>query len=327
MSVAQPRRELQRVSTRATTWLLRALMLVLGATFAVPYIADAQPDPRPESPPYFYDPESVFSEDQTRTLARDGKLLQSSEIPIVVYVRVAAPGDAAPESSRAFAETVRTDWAVETTPGADDGLVILYSHVPQNPAEGSIVAAWGEHTFNESGLTPGYIDQVLAGDSRTLLNDGHPFEGLVYAMRQIRYGGIYFPPPPPQLSGSSGTAHKVAAIAGPTMAVIAAVGFFSVSRRLPASGSMPKSVLLALPVVTLGAILALGALSVHGQSRIGVACALAILIALGLQMWLRTHPSRRNQSHTRQRSVPPTSRRMRKRIQQRRLLLDAEGRA
>ena len=274
--------------------------------------AQPAPDPRPEQLPYFYDPAPVFGEDQQQTLARDARLVQSSEIPTLVYVRPATPEEADPEAAKAFADDVRLSWGVESETGANDGLVILYSHVDGDIGAGSIVASWGDETFDESGLSPNYVETVLAGNPRTLLNDGHPFEAVVYALRELRYGGIYLPPPPAPVEGARSVAHAVANIAGPLLVIGTVATGVVISLR-----GQQRSILDApwrTGAGVAGALLVLAVLSVYGQSRIGIASIAILLVVAGIQAWIWTRP----EITTPLRSVPPTTRRMRKRMQLRR---------
>lgn len=275
----------------------------------------AQPDPRPGKLPHFYDPSNVFPEDQEVTLARDARLVQRSGIPTVVYVRAASTADAAPKPSGAFADEVRRQWNVETAPEADDGLVILLSYVPDNPAASTVVASWGESAFEESGLTPEYIQSILDGDVRTLLDMEFPFEAMVYGLRQIRYGGIYFPPPPAPLDDNERAVHNALRWVGPALVTIAMAGFTVLSLRRNQARPMSQSLVWKVAAVTGAIIFLIALLSVIGRSRIGIGSALLILVALAIHAWIWTHPSRPHPKQLRRRSVPPTSQRLRKRRQ------------
>lgn len=279
----------------------------------------ADPDPLPHPRPDFYDPSGVFNDGQQATLARDAMLLQSSNIPIVVYVRTVSAEDADPAASHAFAESVRASWKIETTAGADDGLVLLYSHVPNHPQASTVVASWGTATFAKSGLTPAYIESVLGGDVRALLDQGHPFEALVYGMREIRYGGIYFPPSPAPLEGSRKTLNAAVNTGAPLLLAAVVVAYLAISLRRDHLQAMSVKTVWCIVGATglLASLLAVA--SIVGRSRIGIGCLLLMLAALALQTWLWTHPPARPSRFRRYRSVPPTARRMRKQRQTRRM--------
>ena len=316
-----------RTGSKNNWWMRRAGVLaflmiclpLLGTTEVV--AAQAEPDRRPQTVPYFYDPSDVFPEDQEMTLARDAQLLQSTNVPTVVYVRTATPEEAEAESSRAFADTVRREWDVETAPGADDGLLILLSYVPDSPTASTVVASWGESTFEGSGLTPEYIESVLDRDVRTLLDMGFPFEAMVYGLRQIRYGGIYFPPPPAPLEGTAQVLHSVLGSVGPALAMVAVAGFITLSIRQNPARRTSQSLVWKVAGLTGAIVFLLALLSVWGRSRIGIGSALLILIALAIHAWFWTHPSKPQSRYIRRRSVPPTSRRLRKRRQGQRMMV------
>lgn len=309
--------------------LVRALgpliLVFLFLTGIVAQTTHAQPAPRPETLPVFFDPDHVYNEAQTSTLARDAQLLQSSKIPTVVYVRIATPDEAGSDKAGEFARDIRLDWQVETKDGADDGLVLLYSHVPDNPAASSVVASWGNSTFAHSGLGPAYIESVLSGDVRALLDQGHPFEALVYGIRELRYAGIYFPPTPAPLTGARKVLHNAINLAGPALvAIVTAICVF-ISWNARHARAVPSRRRWQLVSVAGIVVVLLSALSVIGQSRIGIASAALILVVLAIQVSVWTHPVPRNTSWRRVRHVSPTSRLMRKRAQARRI--NAAGRS
>ena len=305
---------------RGTT-VLAVLMLYLLLP-GVPEVtaAQAEPDPPPKTLPYFYDPSDVFPEDQQVTLTRDARLMQRSGIPSVVYVRTASADEVGKKSSRAFADTVRREWNVESAPGADDGLVILLSFVPDNPAASTAVASWGTSTFDDSGLTPEYIQSVLDRDVSTLLDMEFPFEAMVYGLRQIRYGGIYFPPPPDPLEGDAKTLHDILQWVGPALAIGAVSAFVALSLRRHADRLKAPSFIWKTAGLAGMLVVMLSVLSVIGRSRVGIGSALLILVALAVHAWLWSHPPRPQAWHIERRTVPPTSQRLRKRRQTRRML-------
>lgn len=307
---------------------IRALGIIAVCLFMLsnsnPGITQSQPDPRPDTLPFFYDQSDVYDEGQTATLSRDAQLLQSTDIPVVVYVRTVSDVEARTDPAQSFADAIRRDWNVESSPGANDGLVLLYSHVSDNPQASTVVASWGATTFANNGLTPEYIGKVLDGDVRSLLDDDHPFEALVYGMREIRYAGIYFPPPPAPLEGAARVLHNAINWIGPALVLIMAGASVGISLRSGIHSIIPRRLVWKIVGAT-GVIAALlSTASVIVRSRIGIGSAMLIIIVLAIQVWLWTHrasqPSRKN----RQRSVPPTSRLMRKRRQLRTIQTLAE---
>jgi len=264
---------------------IRPILCALGIIVLalLPHLQVQAQDALPNPVPGFYDPDGVFNEGESSTLARDAQLLQSSKIPFLVYVRIVDATSAAPEPAHMFANGIRQQWAANGGPDASTSAVILYSHVPDNGTASTIVASWGDHAFDSSGLTSSDVESVLAGDPRTLLDQGHPFEALVYGMREIRYGGIYFPPPPAPLTGVRSALHAALTGVGPLLAIVTIGGLplatkHRVSRRLTAIGAGSVAILLAV-------------ISVLGESQPGIASTLLIVIALAIAGWAWTRPS------------------------------------
>lgn len=292
MRLARGRTALHRIRP-----LLCAFGLLLLTVLAPATLAQEQrvlPDPVPA----FHDPDGIFSEEQARTLGRDAQLLQSSKIPMLVVARIASAEAASPEQARADADELRYRWSVEGQVDANESLVLLYSHVPDNGTASTIVASWGDHAFDHSGLTPDYIESVLDGDPRALLDRGHFFEALSYGMREIRYGGIYFPPPPAPLTGVRQALHTVLAWSAP-LVTIAAIGALGLATFRPGRLSRRR---IALATGTAAALLAI--LAVIGQSRIGIASTLLIIAALGIAGWRWTHPRAAGRPSDRGRLLP-----------------------
>lgn len=290
-----------------------AVVVILVTVCAPAHAQD--PDPRPAKLPFFYDPEGIYDEGQARTLARDAKLLQSSEIPMLVYVRVTNGEDATLETAQDFADSIRKDWSVESASGADDGLVLLYSHVPGDGAASTVVASWGAHTFDNSGLTPEYIQSVISGDVRALLDQGHSFEALVYGMREIRYAGIYFPPQPEPLTGVRATLHNALSWVAPITLGVTIIAMLAISLRHAQDKRMPAYRIWRLATIAGLVAVVIATLSVIGESTIGIVCALLIVAILAVQAWLWTHPSPRLSNAPRNVRVPSTSQRIRVRKQ------------
>lgn len=311
-----------RVRTHDNRWMglqgiVMALVLCVGC-LVTSGTALAQTDQRsrPDELPRYYDPENVFPENQRAVLVSDADRLAPTEIPILVYVRTASVDDAMEEQAQAFADTVRTEWNIATEPNADDGMVILLSWVPDQKDQSSIVISWGEHTFDENGLTPDYVSFVNRTTIQPFLDGGYPFEAMYGGMRKIRYGGIYFPPPVPPLTNTQHAIHQGINVLGPVAVISVPIVFVSLSvkKRFGASASRREIHKVTMAVFLLVSFLF--TFAILGRSEIGIASALLILVSLAIQVWLWTHPPRQRRS-SREPLVPMRSRRMTKRAQYR----------
>lgn len=311
---------------RWTPLAIALFVLIVPVLAPMPGASQAAPDPRPGETTYFYDENGLFSGDQRAVLERDAQLLQSTDIPTVVYVRVVTPGDAAKADSQTFADEIRRSWDVESSPGADDGLVLLFSWVPQQPLASTTVQSYGAHTFDHSGLSADAIATTIATSVSSLVEQEHPFEAMVYLMRETRYTGIYAPPPPAPLEGSAKTLHAVLTWAAPVVAIGA--GMLLIARTATYWRMRPaaRHVADTIGIVIAGAVV-LWALSVYGQSRVGVVSALAMLLELALAAWAwsRVAFRRHGERPVRRRAVPSTMTLMRKRRQARLMLARETG--
>ncbi len=304
-----------------------ALFVVLVPLLApMPSASQTRPDTRPNATTFFYDESGLFPEDQRAALERDAELLQSTGIPTVVYVRVVTASEAAKADSQAFADEIRRAWDVESAPGADDGLVLLFSWVPQQPLASTTVQSYGARTFEDSGLSPDAIATTIATSVSSLVEQEQPFEAVVYLMRETRYTGIYAPPSPAPLEGSAKSLHSLLTWAAPMIAVV--TGILLIARTFSYWRVRPttRQIGTFTGVVIAGALV-LWIMSVYAQSRIGVVSSLAMLaeIAVAAWAWSRVAFRRHGERFVRRRAVPPTMTLMRKRHQARLLYARETG--
>lgn len=299
-------------------------MLALAAPFAV--AAQETPPPKPEDVPFFVNATDLFTEEQLQALRRDGELLQSTEIPTLVYVREVNAAEADPASAQSFANDLRHEWDIESSNGADDGLVLLVSWVAEDPQASTAVFSYGRATFEGSGLTPESIQETIDTSVASLIDQGHPFETLIYLMRETRYTGIYAPPPPPPIEGAARAVHDALMWFGPGLASAAAVILITLSMQFWRERPAPRQI-WTIAGATIGASVLLWRVSVYAQSRVGVASALIVVALLALFTWLWTHKpfTSRHARPIRTRAVPPTRRILRKRHQARQMLLRGTG--
>jgi uncharacterized membrane protein YgcG len=283
-------------------------------------------DPLPEQVPFFHDAANLFDDNQRATLERDARLIQSSGVPTLVYVRTVSTAEAQVERSQVFADQVRQDWAIESSAGADDGLVLLFSWVPDNPAASTAVFSYGANTFADSGLTPASIQQTIDTSVRSLIEQRKPFEAVVYFMRETRYDGIYAPPPPPPTEGGAKVVHDALRFVAPALVAATVLVLAWLTVRFWQVKPAEREVWWIVAATVLGTTV-LWSMAVYAQSRPGVAASLLILGALAVAAWAwsRVGFASHGSAPVRRRSVPPTSRLMRKRHQARVMLVRSAG--
>ena len=309
------------------SWLAIALF-VLAIPILAPMPTGGQPAPdrRPETLPFIYDADGIFTPEQMTTLQRDAQLVQSTGIPILVYTRAVTAADAAHGTSQDVADAIRRDWNVESSAGANDGLVLLFSWVPQNPLATSTVFSYGEHTFDDSGLTPDAIQASIDTSVRSLVEQERPFEAVVYLIRETRYTGIYAPPPPSPVEGAARALNTTLRWGGPILVVGTAVVLGLLTRRFWCIKPVHRQVWTVVGAVLLLAVM-LWSLSIVAQSRVGAGSALLIvgMLALAAWTWSRLGFERHGSRPVRRRAVPATRTLMRRRHQARTLLARQAG--
>jgi uncharacterized membrane protein YgcG len=306
--------------------LVMAFACIAGFLHLAPAAGQTAPGPRPVERSSFHDAAGLFNDEQLATLRRDAQLLQSSNIPILVYVREATPADASLETSQQFADDIRQSWGIESSEAADDGLVLLFTWVPENPGASTAVFSYGPATFEGSGLTPASIQETIDTSVRSLIEQQKPFEAVLYYIRETRYDGIYAPPPPPPIEGMALTAHDAIQWMGPALTAVTVLAFAWLSARFRRQTPSQRKLGVITAIVIAGSA-ALWALSVYAQSRTGVVSALLAVVALAIAtfMWSRAGFLARSHPFVRHLSVPSTNRLMRKRRQARALLARGKG--
>lgn len=270
------------------------MFILLFIAFCMLWAQDMEarqaPDPRPDTETLFYDEDGVYNDSELVTLRRDAELLQRIDIPTLVYVREATPEDASPDVARPFADTIRQDWQGTSPEGTEDGLVMLVSWVPDDPAASTVVLSYGAATFEGSSLSPATIHHTIGTSVASLFEHGHPFEAVLYLMRETRYDGIYTPPLPAPLTGTARAFHNVLPIASPVLAMAAVVALGAISIRARRTPLAERGIRVIVASGLMAATL-LWLLSVHAASQAGVVSSLSIAAFVLVAAWVWTRPA------------------------------------
>jgi hypothetical protein len=319
---------MRRSSHASIKCLVLALVCLSALIPTLPATGQSVPGPRPVERSPFHDAAGLFNDEQLATLRRDAHLLQSSNIPILVYVREATPADASLDVSQEFADELREAWDIESSDGADDGLVLLFTWVARDPQASSAVFSYGPTTFEDSGLTPASIQETIDTSVRSLIEQQKPFEAVLYFMRETRYDGIYAPPPPRPVEGASLVVHNAIQWLGPALTAVTVLALAWLTARFRVTAPSQRDIGVIAASVIAGAA-GVWMLSVYGQSRIGVASALLALLALAIATyaWSRAGFVAQTQPDIRRLSTSSTNRRMRQRRQARAMLARGKGAA
>jgi uncharacterized membrane protein YgcG len=232
---------------------------------------------------HVYDPYQLLSSDDESNLEKDARYLQKNGVPALIYIR---RSDATRTDSQEYADSLRLTWDVESAPNADDGMVILVTMGVISPRNGSIVFSYGQHTFPVNGLDVNRLNQIYLDNMLPSLARGQVYSALYVSIRLMSYYAIFTPGAPPALDSQQqdvSSILKIAAPVGTFATLLPLIAFWFFPRFADVFGKRRrKAVRWAWLIVTAGWTSALILGSVYGRTRLGIGCALLLLIAIGL---------------------------------------------
>ena len=170
----------------------------------------------PISSKHVYDLTQVLADEQVAVIESDASRLHRHGVPAVVVVH---PSDISRDQAAALAEDVRTDWGIESSPGADDGLLILVT-IPQSragPAYSTL--SWGQNALPHFGVNPTTSDRIQSMWIDPALSGGHVYEATIYGLRNLIYQSIYDPAPQAPLSDLQQNVQSLLDVLGPIVAI------------------------------------------------------------------------------------------------------------
>ncbi len=203
-----------------------------------------------------YDQAGILTERQATTLHGDLQRLNALGVPTVVYIRSAFD-----ESDQASADDMRVNWGVESSPGADDGLLFLLTIDPQDPEASTFEVSSGENTYPIRQLDAQRMDQIIADDVLPNVHNGDVYLGLAFAIRRTINLAEYSPPSPPALTSNQESFQTPLNIAAALLVQVTVIGYLLApvvrERRitlLPGHRSLVEyGVIIALLAVLVGA--------------------------------------------------------------------------
>lgn len=223
-------------------------------------------------------PDSLLDEGERNTLQRDADLAQRSGVPIM-FVVVQGDGTSAGSAQR-FADEYRVNYAVETSPGADDGIVFLIHWVTANPESSVVVYSAGEHAFKTTGLSDEAITAYIVDHVQPWIDRGQLFEANAYLMRFTRYTSLYVPPPVREITGFAKIVQRALIVVAPVLTL----GISGAMWRHLQPNAQTRNRFIAGTLV--GAMLIAG-LSVWTHSRVGIVCVIVALVSLAVwSLWV-----------------------------------------
>ena len=245
-----------------------------------------------------FDPYGILTTDQFNALAGDANRLKAAGLPTLVYVRISLNTQ---QQSQQFAQSlVARPGLVETSAGAQNGLVVLVSMPPGTPQRGNIAIAYGAHALPVNGLNPSSIQHVSAADMLPQLKQGQTFLALQWGLRRFNYIVAYTPYAYPRLSSGARAVGAWLSVIAPVLAALA-IGLLvttwfltGATWRAVAGRGWRRWLALWWPGLVAGVLCAmLIPLSVYARDRIGIFAATAVIVAMLLDVRVMADRPRR----------------------------------
>jgi uncharacterized membrane protein YgcG len=237
------------------------------------------------------DPQKILKLDQRIELADDAQRLTDHALPTIIVLREST---APREESQAYADRLRIDRGVESSKGADDGMVMLVTFNPYFPRSSSIVFSFGQNALPKGGLTVASAEDVYQRAMLPRLKKNRLYNAIHVGIRQIIYLETYIPEAQPPLTDPERKLRGAVNVLGPLVLVGSAAGFVLTGRspsRSRSSASRRRSVFVRTAlIVGLGAALLFG-LAVIAKSTIGVASAALVVLLLLSQPLIQRRPA------------------------------------
>ncbi len=281
--------------------------LLLGSSTAAaphpaiqPDLEEPIPNRAPESRTFVYDEAGVLTETEAERHQFDLDRLFTAGVPAIIFTR---RSDDSRTDAVAFADRLRTEWQLESAPGADDGIVILVSLHESSRASNALVLSTGRQALPINQLTSETLQEIYDTEMQPAFRRNEINLALSFGVRRMLYYEGYTPPDPPPLSSGQRTARSLAtgvlaftgllALAGPVLS-----RWRKMSHRRRGFAVLDRWLYsLALPLLLLLA----GGLAVHGRSA--PLLAIAVLGGVALLLGKRLTTAWREWRHSDGRSI------------------------
>lgn len=168
---------------------------------------DSIPLRAPESTTFVYDEARILASAEAERHQFDLGRLSQAGIPTVIYTR---RSNDSREQAVAFADRLREEWALESSPGADDGIVMLVSLHESSRAENALVLSTGSHALPINQLTSETLREIHDREMQPAFRRNEINLALSFGVRRMLYYEGYTPPDPPPLTDRQVTARALA---------------------------------------------------------------------------------------------------------------------
>lgn len=238
-----------------------------------------------------YDMANLLDNREEGKVGDDADRLARFGIPSLIITQ---SSDMPLDEATQFANTVRLEWRVESSPGADDGLVILVNVGEDAKRNVYSVMSWGAQALPHFGVDLLVSKEIQTEWLDTYLAEFDVYEGILFTLRRLIYLSIYEPALQPPLSDRQSTTQAIVEWAGPVLAlgglVVSLPGWtgWAARWRDRYRGAIPFIQSWALPILTFDLAIA----SIWSQSDIGVVCTLLLIVTMVIT-WIRGQAAQR----------------------------------
>ena|GEM_PF-2843930 len=153
------------------------------------------------------DSPGILTEEQYKRFDFDIWRMWEDGLPAAIFIRYSNDAN---QASQDFADALRDQWDIESSPGADDGLVMVVTIRERFPQTAILSLSYGENAFPQGQMTIPVLNDILEREVLPRIRTGNVNDGLTYAVRRILYYAEYTAPFPAPLTGSQETLHSLA---------------------------------------------------------------------------------------------------------------------
>ncbi len=240
---------------------------------------------------------NVMDENQERSAINDAYRLNLNGIPTQVVTENAALSQGQADFR---ATELRISHAIESSRGADDGLLVYLARDPTDDRSMVMSTSVGANTLPVNGLTADTLQRVHDEVMVPQLVEGKPARAIVYSLREMIYLEQYTPPATVDVRGWKAATKSAIAILGPLAAVAGSA--WIVRNQLRRTSNDSKS--FGAVFVCGSVALVIGLLAATSHSTVGVLSAIALGVVVVWQAIILDRAS----GHTAKRVIKVTPR-------------------
>ncbi len=222
-----------------------------------------------------YDQAGILTERQASTLHGELLRLRTLGVPTVIYIRSTSD-----ESDQTSADDMRVNFGVESSSGADDGLLYLLTVDASGSEASTFEVSSGANTYPIRQLDGPRMDQIVADDVLPNVHTGEAYLGLAFVVRRTINLAEYSPPDPPALTSIQEALQTPLNIAAALLVQITVIGYLLVpvirERRLTLLPGPRSLVEYGIAIAALAVLV--GAAGILGRNPMSALTGLGVLV-------------------------------------------------